>query len=285
MKVAVLIQAHKAPGQVGRLCGALRHPDIDCYLHIDLKTDIAPFRASIPEARFITGRTDVRWGEFSVVQSVLNSLREIRRNDSYDYICTISGQDYPGVSIRRFLDELRTGKGNEYIDHTLLPAKGGNCYTNRVYYYHFHFRNQFVNKILRKLIYKLYPFKRRYPTPDGRIYYGSNWWTLSGECIDYILGYCDKHPEYVEFHKRSFCSDEMFFQNIVLYSPYAARTTSNRRYIDWSAKLPNPKILTAADYEKITESKAWFARKLDIDADTELFDMLDIYRDSETIKK
>lgn len=284
MKVAILILAHKAPRQVARLCWALQHPDIDCYLHIDLKSDIQPFRRLMPDVRYIAGRVDVRWGELSVVQSPLNGLREIRQSGRYDYVCLISGQDYPVVAPQQLLDELGSGKGAEYMDYVLLPEKGRSCYTNRVHYYHFYTKSPVVNKIMRKLTYKLCPFKRRYPTPDGRIYYGSNWWTLSGECVDYILNYCDEHPQYLAFHKRSFCSDEMFFQNIVLYSPFAAAVCPNRRYIDWGSKLPNPKTLLAEDYKKITESGAWFARKLDIDADVKLFDMLDQHRDADVIE-
>ena len=46
-------------------------------------------------------------------------------------------------------------------------------------------------------------------------------------------------------------------------------------YTDWSERKPNPKILTTSDFEKLVRSGKLFARKFDMDADANIFTMLE----------
>ena len=277
MKIAILIHAHKNPSQVARLCRQLSHPDIDIFVHVDAKADISVFAKALPHVMFISKRTDVRWGRFSQVEATLNSLREIiSSSNKYDYIHFISGQDYPLISMDQFVFHLAENKGAEYLDTQPTDQDGAFWASIRKhyerYYYHYHEKPLILTQAINS-IFKLPIMKRR---PPMRMYFGSNWWTLTSDCIKYVLDYCRENPKYVRFFKTMFCGDELFFQTIISNSHFATRPNPGyMRYIDWSAKKRNPHILTSDDYDKMIASGRWFARKFDETVDSKVLDMLD----------
>jgi hypothetical protein len=132
------------------------------------------------------------------------------------------------------------------------------------------------------MLMKLIGVRRRFI--KGYIPYGgSSWWTLSRECIEFIVDFITRNKRFVDYFKTTLCPDEIFFQTIVLNSIFRGRVVNNNyRYIDWSESrkkhTSNPNILTDRDYESIIASGKHFARKLDTEKDNRLFDMLDTYR-------
>ena len=68
MKIAYLILAHAAPNHAGRLVESLRHSSATVFMHVDAKSDIAPFRPLARlGVRFTPGRIPVYWGDYSQV--------------------------------------------------------------------------------------------------------------------------------------------------------------------------------------------------------------------------
>jgi hypothetical protein len=63
--------------------------------------------------------------------------------------------------------------------------------------------------------------------------------------------------------KFTFCSEEIYFQTILLNSKYINNIINdNLRYIDWdSGRGGYPAFLDKTDYEKIKHSNKIFARK------------------------
>src|SRR5580704_13198639 len=99
MKIAHLIIAYKDPELTERLIRALTiHSDADCWLHVDIKTDIRLYEhlKKLPRVRLIKKRVAVHWAGFSCVKAMLNSLEEIIQSEiEYDFVNLMSGQDYP----------------------------------------------------------------------------------------------------------------------------------------------------------------------------------------------
>lgn len=275
MKAALLVQAHKNPEQVARMCARMEHPDIDIYVNIDLKSDIGPFRALMPRVRFVGRRTDIGWGGFSQVEATLEGLGEIAAAGIvYDYVMFVSGQDYPIAQPEAMLEELGRRNGAEYMSFIRLDPSKDRATWRKAVYYHPSAANTTMGVALRRIAYTLPLFGRRYPVDP--IYKGSQWWTLTGRCVEYILRYVADNPGYAEFHRRTFCPDEIFFHNIVLHSPFAAAATGDsKRFIVWEDGSPNPKTLDETDYERIAASGAWFARKFDQAAAPAILDLLD----------
>lgn len=273
MRLAVLIQAHKAPAQLAVLCSLLEHTDIDIYVSVDGKCDSAPFRGCTPRARFVEPRTDVRWGRFSQVEATLRGLEYIASSGCrYDYVTFISGQDLPLVTPRQLLGALADGGGAEYLSWRRLDSEADRPTLRKAEYPHFALP-RWVDMPLRRVVYRLPLLRRHYPV--WPVYKGSSWWTLTWECVRYILDFTKENPGYAAFHRRVLCSDEFYFHNIIMHSPFAPWVVcDDRRYIEWPERGDNPRILRTGDYDKIMCSGKWFARKFDAAVDTRIIEKI-----------
>jgi len=65
--------------------------------------------------------------------------------------------------------------------------------------------------------------------------------------------------------KHSFCSEEIYFQTIIMNSPFSDKVINNNlRYIKWEYKNGSmPAILDEEDYEEVEKSNQLFARKIE----------------------
>ena len=78
MKIAILMQCHKNPEQINLLLRALKHPQIDVFVHVDTKSESIREKINsreesvylLPEKECI----DVRWAQFSQVKASLKLL-------------------------------------------------------------------------------------------------------------------------------------------------------------------------------------------------------------------
>ncbi len=274
--IALLIHVHTHPEQVARLVSRLRHKDVDIYINVDGKVCIDEFRDKIKDVYFLNKRVEVKWGRFSQVQQILNSFEKISGLEKkYSHILFISGLDYPVQPIGKIVDFLKNNADKSYIDfHKLGNDLWSNLMRKRYEYWYFLPDNDIRNNIyVKKILLKL-GFRRSYPFKEA--YYGSCWFCLNMEAVKYILEYTENNPKVVHFFHHSGCSDELYIQSLLLASPLKDSLVNKiYRFFDWGEQGKSPKILTKDDFPKIKESDAWFARKLDMEVDSELFDMLD----------
>jgi len=104
-----------------------------------------------------------------------------------------------------------------------------------------------------------------------KFYGGSSWLSITGGCLEYILVYLEENPDYTNLFRNSICSDELFFQTILLNSIYKEKIVNdNKRYIKWNHGNSSPKTLTIDDYNEILLSKKLWARKLDMIEDEKI---------------
>ena len=278
MRIAHVILAHKNPAQVARLCAALAHPDAHCYIHVDAKADIEPFRPleDQPGVYLCKTRVDVRWGSYSLVTASLESLREALGRGTYDYINHISGQDFPLRPAKDFHDHLAANAGAEYIT----------CYTEHsgvdwwkdadLHVWHYNFHNWRVpgKYRLEKIANALLP-QRKFPIKNWEIAGWSQWYTLTAGATQYMLDFLDAHPTVTKFFRYVWGADEFVASTVLYNSPYKNAIQDHLLYIDWSEGKASPKTLVSADYGKLVASKKWFARKFDTGVDAAILDRLE----------
>ena len=280
MKVAVLVQAHKDLELVNRLVGALAHPRVQVYVSMDAKAD-ADLSKLDSRARFVERRRTIYWGSFALVESTLDAFAAIERDGDYGYLINISGQDYPVWESGRIADFLEKSGGGIFVHHAPLAPGGWAEAADRVEYWHYtgapSRARSAASAALRGAM-RLLGLKRR--MPEGMTAYGgANWHTLPREAVREVLAFVDANPAYVEFMRSVSIPDEVFIQTILLNGPLRAKVVNeNHRYVDWSEKRPNPKLLTAADYPAIAASGKMFCRKLDRRVSLGLLDLLDAGR-------
>lgn len=276
MRLAHLVLTHTNPDQLNRLTGALAYEDADFYVHVDLKTDIGPFREAVKGRNvfFVNNRVKVNWAGYSIVQATVNGFEQLLASAKpYDHVNLLSGQDYPiksAAEIHRFLADNR----GKLFMHTLSVQDEWQEAIPRITEYHLPDVDFPGKHKALGMINKLAP-RRRMPfslTAVGR----SQWFTIPLPCVAYIVNYLRQHPAVPRFFRMSWAPDEMIFQTILYNSLYRKdMVNDNMVYVDWSAGGASPKILTIADAEALDNSDKLFARKFNPLIDTGILDYLD----------
>lgn len=274
MKTAHLILTHKNPQQLERLIKALQHAQFDFYIHIDKKSDIQPFLylAAQPNVFFVKNRTKIYWAGWGTIQATINGFEEILPK-KYDYINVISGQDFPLKSADHIYRYLLERKGQEFITCESMDSEGWNV-GPRVRNYHL-INWRIPGKFrLEKLINKILP-KRKFPF-DYEIVGRANWFTLSQGAAEFVLNFLEKHPVIVRYFKFCWGADEFLFSTILYNSHFKDRIVDNLVFVDWSGpKSGHPKILGAEDLDNLKATDKLFARKMDMEKDSEIFTLLE----------
>jgi hypothetical protein len=98
---------------------------------------------------------------------------------------------------------------------------------------------------------------------------------MPADCARYVKRFCRENPDFVTFFRRVRVPDEIFFQTLVMNSPFRDRITDPLRYIAWDGDSDNPRILTMADLDALMASSSLFARKFDPAVDAEVLDRID----------
>lgn len=288
MKLAVLIQCHKNPEQVNMLLKMLDHPQIDCFVHVDRKSDIKPMIVRSEHVFCLEDdkRVDVRWGRASMLEATLNLIGEANGKGEYDFYLLCSGQDLPTRPTQEIFDFLNRHLENDFVQ-IFESANAGNGHENNfdkrnaIFFPEWMLGPGTVQRIVKRAWVELtggynrtFRFARRRNKTGMKFFFGSSWVCLSKRTWKWMERYLDEHPEYYRYFINCNCPDESFFQTLLMNSPYAALREDYLHYVDWSEKRSNPKILTCADEEKVILSGKLFARKFDINADAEIIERM-----------
>lgn len=295
MKIAVLIMCHKDAHRVNRLISAIDDQDLDIYVHVDKKSNITSDISTGMSIRPLPDelRIDVRWAQLSQVEAELNLIKYAHSFFEYDYYVLLSGYDYPITSITDFKALLLEDPKVNYINLTrsknYLNNGRPNSFDKRndIYYPKVTLNQSLLSRILRRTWVELTGgynrtfniFKRANQSRESSYYYGSQWWCLTGNTINWMIGHLKENQEFLKDFEGCCIPDESFFQTLFMRSPYVDLRRDNLHYIDWSEHSNNPKWLGLYDFESIKRSGKCFARKI---ADEDLLDALDeyIYKDS-----
>ncbi|MBN2320678.1 MAG: hypothetical protein JXR49_16480 [Acidobacteria bacterium] len=302
MKIAYLILAHQQPALLHRLVYSLNAPNTQFLIHIDLKADIEQFKRGLEcgNASFLGDRIKVNYGGYTQMLAMLALLKAATSTDDFDYCIFLSGQDYPIKSNTFIFDYLAKHTGTNYIN--FYPLTGNAALTRNIRKYYFvDLLNAFNSKIRPILknffrIVNLVLPERAFV--KGMIpYRGSTSWCLTGQTAKYIVDFAASpdNSNFVSYFKRVMCPDEIFFQTVVLNSPFASKcrfydrdVLTNRialmnenkaylHYVDWDGSRDNPAILDMRDYNNLKCSDRLFARKFDEFRSKELLDNIDLH--------
>ena len=112
--------------------------------------------------------------------------------------------------------------------------------------------------------------------PGFHCYGGSFFCTLRAECARYVRDYARANPEWSASSARTLAPEEVFLHSVLVNSGQFRFTPDYKRYIDWTGCThTHPRTLGTEDLDKMLASDAHWARKLDLDKDARLFDVLD----------
>ena len=298
VRIAYIISAYKLPALLVRLVRRLDAPGTRFLIHVDAKTPDAVFRAmadpvsSMPNVTFLP-RHLCHWGDFGHVRATLGGLRTIiASGPPFDQVVLLTGQDYPIKSNAEIASTLGASGGRVFMRTFPLPTEhwtdGG---MDRIEHHHIRigqrlvvfpgapFRGRLANAAWSRLCQALRLYRR---LPGGlEPWGGSSYWCMPAECARYVNTFVETHPEVVSFFEHVYVPDEIFFNTVVMNSPFRDRVAGNDlRYYDWSAAADNPAVLTIRDLDALMQTSALFARKFDPGVDSAVLDRLDALIDA-----
>lgn len=275
MKQAILITAYKNYHHLKEIINFF-DDNFDLYIHIDKKSkissDVLNDLRDFDRVKLITRKFKVNWGGFNHLRSILYLTKKALKNPNYSYLHLISGHDFPIKDKAYFLEFFST-TDEEFINYFDVPRPGwaNNGGMDRIEYYNFYDllngknpkQNGWIKRLIR--LQKRLGFKRKITSKIPKIYGGSTWWSLSRDCASYVVNYSKTNKDVLNRFKHTLCSEEFYFQTIILNSSFASKVNKhNLRYIDWVARNGNnPAILDETDFEKIANTNAVFARKFE----------------------
>lgn len=279
MKLVVLVQCHRYTSTLEYTVKKLaKSKNISVFIHVDLKFQVDHFsRLKGKNVFFIENRVNIRWGHISQVNATINMMRAVR-HIKYDYLSLISGDDLFVQDSKSFICFLHKNRDLEYIGVQKVGGDFLEPFDKIAYNYPAVFFKKETTRLLKvkkailKKMFRFGCFKNKlYPTLP-KLYKGSNWFTITKKSTDYILDYIDESPVYLNAFRFSLSGDEVFFQTILMNSPFRERiykvenfvndNVMSLRYIDWDSGPAYPKLLDESDFPSIKNSEAFFARKL-----------------------
>jgi hypothetical protein len=300
MKACYFIQSHKNPEQIYRLVRTIKkssptsqvlvgHDFTSCHL------DMTPL-ADLSEVDLLRGDIFSRRGEFSLLQPYLNAINWLfEHNSNFDWLIYLSGQDYPTQPLSQVEAFLSQTKYDGFMQYWSVGYKSRICNLDDIKRYFFQYYSlpewtKLPVKVMAKIPLQFSPIQfygsygsligiraKNHPFNENFICYrGSQWQILSRKCVNFLKEYIDEHPQLVDFYQKTIVPDESFVQTIILNNNFFNICKDDKRYSDFSeTRHGHPRVLTSKDYSTITSGKYFFARKLDINQDPKLFDLLD----------
>ena len=207
MKLACIVLAHHLPNQLALLLSALRHPQLQVYLHIDRRKSLGPFRRALAPLDIsdlvLLPRHKSWWSSAGTLDAALEGL-VAGVADGCNYFITISGQDFPLKPMEEIVAFFERGPSRSYLTHwsaSEFPDRWRGRERTDLYTYtvwgrreiciprgedvsFFNWRGRVLNEFLRLRTAFMPP--RRHPS-YVRPFLGSDWWNLSREAANYVL--------------------------------------------------------------------------------------------------
>ena len=225
MTLGFIILAHHQPDAVRRLVDLLANDGNRVVIHFDTSASkedqqtVARIAADKPGQVTVISKVHCVWGEWSLVEAVLLSLLEFRKQpDPPDYIHLMSGADFPIRPIEDLKRFLRGSPNHDFIECCDISqtswVKGGLGRERLRFFYPFNFRTH--RKSFDRMVrwQRKLKIRRRIPlelTP----HMGSQWWTLRWSTCAKLLEFITKHPEVPRFFRSTWIPDESFFQTVI----------------------------------------------------------------------
>lgn len=294
MKHAFLIIAHDKWEQLIYLLKQLDSTNHDIFIHIDKKCKNIPFetlKSTVNKSKIeIYSYYKVYWGSFELVETEIFLLEQAFKKQ-YDYYHLLSGADLM-IKSNKYLDDFfEKNKGKEFVHFdTEQRLKEDKELERRTKYYHFftNYRRKFKIALLNEfftfiarlslILQMIIGIDRSKKNDTIKIKYGSQWFSITNDLVNYII---QSKAKIYSMFKYTKCADELFIQTLVYNSKFQENlydknfddsNIANMRLIDMKkrGKRGSPYTWRLKDFKEINDSQCIFARKFNIDIDSEI---------------
>jgi hypothetical protein len=312
--VVYFLQTHHKPVQVARLVRVITEGSPDAVVLISHDAagsalDVAALQA-LGNVHILLHHGG--YGDFSHLDRYLAAVDWLDANGvDYDWLENLTGQDYPLRPIPEIEDALAATDYDGFLLYSPVfpdrvpasaPQGAGSSYIPvravdaimRHDYRHWRFGGptpakqkwlrpfmviNFVQPWIRlSNSYASVGVRRRRTVygPGFHCYGGSFFCTLRADCARYVRDYARANPDVVAFFRTVLAPEEAFLHSVLVNSGRFNLDPDYKRYIDWTGCThTHPRTLGLEDLDRLLASDAHWARKLDLDRDPKLFDILD----------
>ena len=273
MRLAYSISGYKLPGQFRWLLSAIWHEADLFSVHVDAKTPPETYEAmravaaevscGVNNITFIERRSVV-WMGIGLVQVEMDAIRHLLRQvPRFDYLISLSMQDYPLKSREDIVAELEANPDKNYI--RMLPlADQPFDVRRRPWLMSFERGERLIKTPLPRLVPK-----------DTPIRFKGSWWRVLSHAFCEWLAEAPETARYLAFLKNVQAPDELLFQNLIMASPYKGMLADDYRHLVlWSGGSGSPFTVTMAQWHELESSSMWFVRKVDETVDREVLERL-----------
>ena len=188
MKLGFIILAHDRPDQIRKLCETLAVDGNQVVIHFDTSASpadhdaVRSVAAMDPRHIRVISKVHCVWGEWSLVEAVLQALSEFRAMpEQPDYVHLMSGADVPIRPLGELREFLLRNPNRDFIECCDISrgawVKGGLGKERFRFYFPFNFRTH--RKSFDRLVRWQRKLKVRRKMPLGmQPHMGSQWWTM-----------------------------------------------------------------------------------------------------------
>lgn len=288
MSVTYVVLAHHLPDQFARLTRRLLPGGHRVVVHVDARSDAAPFEAALRRelaagcVELLRDRVACRWADYSLVEAAVRGTeRALVAAPDASHVVLLSGQDYPikdSATITRFFADhtqesfmfASTGDGPGGVDRSGNERWYWDGGLTRLGRRHYRVAGRVVG--LPNRFTPGVPYRR---VPRGlRPVQGSQWWALRTPAAAHLVEVVRTRADVVRFFRRVLAPDENVAQMVLDASEHRASVVQDDlHFITWQRF--HPKTLTTDDLPQLLASPKLFARKVDPATSPELLDRLD----------
>jgi len=259
VKIAYLIIAHNNFQHLNNLISTLNNQQVDFYIHFDKKVKTLPDLSFYKNLTILEKRFSVNWGGFSLVDATIELIKVSYNNKQYERFILLSGADYPIRDNQYILNFFEENQVTNYINTQRILSDDKRIDRLNYYYLEGKGNNKIVD-VFRTILtqsMKLFNIKRRFPSlyNSYTLHFGSQWWSLNKEFIEYLITFLEENNTFVKFYRNSLIPDEMFFQTIIMNSPFAGTVKGTLTYTDWSQGAPHPALIERKHLNRIYNEK------------------------------
>jgi len=289
MKIGFSILSHKAPNEpfVELLRQLSKYPNTEIVIHHDFsKADFDLDLNSERNVHVIEKYEKTKWSHVNNIKALIKTFT-ILYEQNCEWFITLSANCYPIKPFNSLVEFLNTSEFDAYME----------C--NNINSDHFDFYKYFRKALRTKYLFSIPFIKRtgefyfksiRVKRDEREIifdanlvpYQGSDWFMINRKSMEYILAnlkliedMCVFLSEVNKGPDLNLCPPEIVFQTLIANNIELKKNNDNYRYIDWTnAKEWHPNTLVLKDFDKLKQSNAFFARKINFPESLELINKL-----------
>ncbi len=275
IKIAYLLLAHKEVEQINLLVNQLNsYGDCDIFIHVDKKSEKMIDKIIPRNNLTVLCVKDVRWGSFEIVDAAIILMKKmLESKNEYSHVYFGSCQD---MLVKKGLYEYLSDNPNKVFlkivkkitnkdrESARYKVKWPKKYLIRNDLHIYRFVRIFIQYLCKFGI--VFRKNRNVLNTKMDFYEGHTWFLCPHEVISYIINFINDNMDYYKFWENSLASDLMFFQTIIMNSPYKNNIEDELMYVRFgnSFRTMNHPLTINKDFIKEIDSGLYFyARKFE----------------------